>query len=222
MSEDFPIDILIVAMVALFIFLHLRRVLGRRTGHERPPPDAVARQGQTADDNVIQLSDRGEDEGALDPALENSPAAAGLHAIRDADRSFDPMGFLSGARAAYEMIVTAFADGDSKTLRPLLSDEVYGNFVGAIEDRESREQTLDRTLVGIKAADFVEARLSGRVAEVTIKFVSEVLNVTRDKTGEVVDGDPKAVREVTDVWTFSRNTRSSNPNWTLVETRSGH
>jgi predicted lipid-binding transport protein (Tim44 family) len=208
--------------VALFIFLHLRRVLGRRTGHERPPPDAVARQGQTADDNVIQLSDRGEDEGALDPALENSPAAAGLHAIRDADRSFDPMGFLSGARAAYEMIVTAFADGDSKTLRPLLSDEVYGNFVGAIEDRESREQTLDRTLVGIKAADFVEARLSGRVAEVTIKFVSEVLNVTRDKTGEVVDGDPKAVREVTDVWTFSRNTRSSNPNWTLVETRSGH
>jgi predicted lipid-binding transport protein (Tim44 family) len=208
--------------VALFIFLHLRRVLGRRTGHERPPPDAVARQGQTADDNVVQLTDRGEAEGDLDPALENSPAAAGLHAIKDADRSFDPMGFLSGARAAYEMIVTAFADGDSKTLRPLLSDEVYGNFVGAIEDRESREETLDRTLVGIKAADFVEARLSGRVAEVTIKFVSEVLNVTRDKAGRVVDGDSKAVREVTDVWTFSRNTRSSNPNWTLVETRSGH
>jgi predicted lipid-binding transport protein (Tim44 family) len=182
----------------------------------------VARQGQTADDNVVQLTDRGEAEGDLDPALENSPAAAGLHAIKDADRSFDPMGFLSGARAAYEMIVTAFADGDSKTLRPLLSDEVYGNFVGAIEDRESREETLDRTLVGIKAADFVEARLSGRVAEVTIKFVSEVLNVTRDKAGRVVDGDSKAVREVTDVWTFSRNTRSSNPNWTLVETRSGH
>ena len=222
MSEGFSFDIIIVAMVALFIILHLRRVLGRRTGNERPPPETMARRDQTPDDNVIQLSDHGDEEAKLDPALENEPFSAGLQAISDADRRFDPAEFLTGARAAYEMVVTAFAAGDAKALRPLVSDDVYDDFVGAIEDREARQQTLERTLVGIKAADFVEARLIGGVAEVTVKFVSDVLSVIRDAGGEVVDGDAKAVRVVTDIWTFSRDTRSSDPNWTLIETRSGH
>lgn len=222
MSEGFSFDIVIVAMVAVFIILHLRRVLGRRTGNERPPPETVARRDQTSDDNVIQLSDRGDEEVKLDPALENEPFSAGLQAITGADRKFDPPEFLSGARAAYEMVVTAFAAGDSETLRPLLSDDVYDNFVGAIEDRKSRQHTLERTLVGVKAADFVEARLNRGVAEVAVKFVSDVLSVTRDSGGEVVDGDAKTARVVTDIWTFSRDTRSSDPNWTLIETRSGH
>lgn len=222
MSEGFSFDIIIVAMVAVFIILHLRRVLGRRTGNERPPPETSARRDQTPDDNVIQLSDRGDEEAGIDPALENEPFTAGLQAIGAADRKFDPPDFLSGARAAYEMVVTAFAAGDSEALRPLVSDDVYDNFSGAIEDRKASRQTLERTLVGIKAADFVEARLVGGIAEVTVKFVSDVLSVTRGADGEVVDGDAKTVRVVTDIWTFSRDTRSSDPNWTLIETRSGH
>lgn len=222
MSEGFSFDIIIVAMVAVFIILHLRRVLGRRTGNERPPPETMARRDQTSDDNVIKLSDRGDEEAGTDPARESEPFSAGLQAIGNADRKFDPPEFLTGARAAYEMVVTSFAAGDSKALRALVSDDVYDNFVAAIEDRETRQHTLERTLVGIKAADFVEARLVGGVAEITIKFVSDVLSVTRDSGGEVVDGDAKTVRVVTDIWTFSRDMRSSDPNWTLIETRSGH
>lgn len=222
MSEGFSLDIIIVAMVALFIILHLRRVLGRRTGNERPPPETMARRDQAPDDNVIQLSEHGDEEAKLDPALANEPFSAGLQAISDADRKFDPPEFLAGARAAYEMVVTAFVAGDAKALRPLVSKDVYDNFVGAIEDRESRQHVLERTLVGIKAADFVEARLISGVAEITVKFVSDVLSVTRDAAGEVVDGDPKDMRAITDIWTFSRDARSSDPNWTLIETRGGH
>ena len=142
MSEGFSFDIIIVAMVAVFIILHLRRVLGRRTGNERPPPETMARRDQTSDDHVIQLSERGDDETKLDPALANEPFSAGLQAISDADRKFYPPEFLAGARAAYEMVVTAFAAGDSKALRPLVSEDVYENFVGAIEGRKARQHIL--------------------------------------------------------------------------------
>ncbi|MBT5459185.1 MAG: Tim44 domain-containing protein, partial [Rhodospirillaceae bacterium] len=109
-----------------------------------------------------------------------------------------------------------------KTLRSLLNDEVYDNFSAAVQQREDANEELETTVIGVKKADIIEARVEGRMAFVTLKFLSEQVNVTRDKDGEVIDGDPNRVTEITDIWTFARNTRARDPNWTLVETRSSN
>jgi predicted lipid-binding transport protein (Tim44 family) len=224
------IEIVIFAGIAAFLVFRLRSVLGRRTGHERPPFDPYSR-GQVPaerpeaaepadDDTVISLPNRSQPrEEAVDL---NDPVAVGLAKIRDADSGFDKDTFTQGARAAFDMIVASFAAGDRETLRPLLSDEVYENFAGAIIDRADKGHTMETTLVGIRSADIVEANLDGRVAFVTVKFVSEQIEVERDAAGEVVSGNPSRVATVTDIWTFARNTRSRNPNWTLVATEASN
>jgi len=228
MGEGFQfLDIILFAMVAGFIFLRLRRVLGRRTGHEKPPPDVIARSGaEESEDNVVQLPD------SKDWAEESTAEASagegevmvttGLTQIKVADPSFKQNEFLAGARVAYEMIVTSFANGDTDTLRPLLNDEVYEDFLAAITRRERKEETLETTLLAIKSTDVIEAQMAGAVAEVTIKFVSEMVNLTRDAQDEVVSGDPRAVQEITDIWTFARDLVSRDPNWTLIATRSSN
>jgi predicted lipid-binding transport protein (Tim44 family) len=143
-----------------------------------------------------------------------------LAQIKIADSSFDPDEFVGGAQSAFEIIVQNFADGNKKGLRTLLNDEVYDNFTAAINDREKAGETLETTVIGIKKADIVEARLEGRTVFVTIKFVSEQVKVTRDSDEEIIDGDASLVADVTDIWTFARNTRARDPNWILVETRS--
>ena len=222
------LDIILFAMIAAFLVLRLRSVLGRRTGHERRPENPIARSGSPRDreanasDNVVALPDRARDANGEDVpfegADESDPLAAGLTQIRIADPNFDPAGFAEGARAAFEMIVQAYAEGDVKTLRNLLNDEVYGNFSEAIRQREANGETLETTVISIKSAEIAAARVENRTAFVTMKFVSEQVNVTRDKAGEVVDGDPNRVTAVTDLWTFARNTKARDPNWTLVET----
>ena len=123
---------------------------------------------------------------------------------------------------AYEMIVAAFAEGDEKTLNQLLGEDVLDGFTRAIGEREERGETHHTTLVGIDKADIIEAELKDKQAFVTVKFVSELISVTRDAGGEVVDGDPKKVREVTDIWTFARDMASRNPNWKLVATEAAN
>lgn len=217
-------DIIFFAMVAAFLILRLRSVLGRRTGNENPDrwTSRTPKQTERPDgaDNVTRLPDRtrpADGDAAVD-AASGSPFDAGLTQIRVADPSFDPSSFLDGARGAFEMIVSAYAQGDTATLRPLLSDEVYDNFTQAIRARAQAKHTHETTLVGIKSAEIVEARMDGRTAVVVVRFVSEQINVTRDAGGSVVDGDPQAIATVTDVWTFSRNTRARDPNWLLVAT----
>ncbi len=221
------LDIIFFAMVAAFLVLRLRSVLGRRTGNERRRPDVFSPQKDApaeTRDKVVPLPDRrAAKDGAADevaPGESANPLDAALTRIRVADPAFTPDSFLAGARTAFEMIVEAFAAGRKRTLRPLLSDEVYDNFARAIDDREAAGETLETTLVGIESAEIIEAAMDGHVAYVTVKFVSQQINVTRNKDGEVVDGDPNHVAEVTDIWTFARDTRSRDPNWTLVETRS--
>lgn len=214
------IDIIILAMIAAFLVFRLRNVLGKRTGHERPPQNPYgggesASSGGGEDENVVALPGTS---APRDDIPDDAPAAEGLRAIRDADSSFSVQEFLEGGRAAFEMIVTSFANGDRDTLRPLLSDEVYDNFAGAIDTREANDETMEMTLVGIRETDVLEASMDGRVAFVTLKFVTEQIEVVRDKDGEVVSGDQSKVATVTDIWTFARNTRSRNPNWTLVAT----
>ncbi len=213
-------------MVAAFLVLRLRSVLGRRTGHERPPTDPYAAKSkpkaEPADnsDRVVALPPRGDraKAAAAQRAQSADPLEAGITQIRIADSDFDPDQFVQGAKSAFEMIVTSYASGDRDTLRPLLSDEVYENFGQAIDERAKNKHTLETTLVAVRSADLLEASMDGRVAFLSVKFVTEQINVTRDEQGEVVDGDTSQVATVTDIWTFARNTRSRNPNWTLVAT----
>jgi len=239
---------LIFLVLAVVVFLKLRSVLGRRTGQEesrieryRAQREASQRNGKVpAQEKVVTLPRRERDEYETQPMADNSKVrsdleervkglagdntsiATGLLEIVDADPSFDPDQFLKGARAAYEIIVTAFAEGNRKTLKDLLSRDVHDGFVGAIAERESRGEQVDQSFVGIKGADIVEAELKSGVAQVTVKFVSELISATRDRAGEVITGDPKRIKEVTDIWTFAREVSSRNPNWKLIATQAAN
>jgi predicted lipid-binding transport protein (Tim44 family) len=145
-------------------------------------------------------------------------ARDGLRAIARTDPSFETSPFLNGAKAAYEMTVIAYAKGDRDTLANLLSEEVYNSFEEAIIEREREGESTDLSFVGISSATIVETNLVERVAQITVKFVSEQISAVRDKVGKVIEGDPKKVREVTDVWTFAREVTSPNPNWRIIAT----
>ncbi|HVV64515.1 MAG TPA: Tim44/TimA family putative adaptor protein [Rhizomicrobium sp.] len=220
MANSQLLDIFLIAMVAGIILFRLYTVLGRRTGHERPPqdnyrfssnPEAPA---APADELAAQSPRRGE-------AIEGragDPVARGIVDIKLADRSFETERFLSGARSAYEIIVSSFAKGDRAALKPLLSDEVYAAFDKAISAREKAGQQIAFTFVGFKDAKIVQAGLNDHVAEITVAFGAQFISATSDRSGAVIEGDAKTVREVTDVWTFSRDARARDPNWTLVAT----
>lgn len=219
------LDLLLLAALAAFLVFRLRSVLGRRTGNERPPLEPEShrdeQQSQPAtqnsnDENVVALPDRQPDDAFIEQA--EGDLGENLRKIRSADSSFNSKTFVEGGSAAFEMIATSFATGDRETLRPLLSDEVYENFAGAIVERADKGHTMEMTLVGIRSSEIIEASMDGRVAFVTVKFVTEQIEVTRDSAGDVIGGDPTRVTTVTDIWTFARNTRSRNPNWTLVAT----
>jgi predicted lipid-binding transport protein (Tim44 family) len=217
MSNGFPfIDIIFFAAVALFIAFRLRNVLGRRTGHERRPEAPTVT--PSTRDNVVSLPNREEQAEAAFSHIDDAELRQGLTAIRRVDPDFDLEGFLMGARQAFEMIVDAFARGDTDQLRPLLADEVYAGFAEAIEQRRAAGETLETEVVAIKEADVVEAHLDGSRALVTVRFVSDQVNVTRDAEGEVVDGDPEQLAEIVDLWTFGRDTDSRDPNWELAST----
>ena len=218
-------DIILFAMVAAFLVLRLRSVLGRRTGNERRR-DLFVRGSAPATDkagpnNIVALSQR-----PTAAALSSAPppantVAGGVAQITAVDPGFETTGFLAGARAAFEMIVEAFAKGDKSALRPLLSDDTYRPFSAAIDEREGAGETLETRIAKLKDIDIVEAGMDGRIARVTVRLVSDQINVLRAHDGSVVDGDPQNLIEKTDFWTFTRDTRSNDPNWLLVATGSG-
>lgn len=215
------LEIVIWAMIAGFLILNLRRVLGRRTGNEKPPAP-FAPQPPPADDNVIALPSSGRkpemEEEAQD--VEQTPVMRGLAEIGRLDPAFSEAEFLAGAKEAFEIILHAFAAGDEMALRSLLSKEVFANFRTAIEDRANAGETMETELIGFKKATIADAELQGTTAHITVDFVSEQVNAIKDKDGKVIDGDPTRIITVTDTWMFARNTRSSNPNWELVGTES--
>lgn len=215
-------EILLAAVVAGIVLFRLYTVLGRRTGHENPPPEQYRRQTAPSGDNVTALPDRT----AIKPgAAGDKPAdavARGLLDIKLADRKFETEHFLQGARSAYEMIVTAFAAGDRKTLRPLLSEEVYAAFDSVIRGHEERKEKVDFTFVSFSDVRITHAEMKNRVADVTVSFEAKYISTTAKQDGVIIEGDPKSVRDVTDVWTFSRDTTSRDPNWTLIATSGEH
>lgn len=219
------LGILLLATVAGIILFRLYTVLGRRTGNEREPRDRLRRIEAAASpaapgDNVRALTDRNA-ANAQQPN-EGDAVSTGLAAIKLADRSFEAGRFLDGAREAYRMIVTAFAARDRETLRTLLNDEVYSTFEAEMHGHEERSEIVNYAFVGFTDVRVVHAELKDRDAEITVRFAAQFVSSTTGPTGTVVEGDAKAVREVADIWTFARNTRSNDPNWTLVATTSAN
>jgi predicted lipid-binding transport protein (Tim44 family) len=230
----FDIYTIIFLALAVFIFLRLRSVLGQRTGRERPPAEPY--KPRTApNDNVVALPGRAPDPAApvaeAEPSVAadrwkgladtGTPIAAGLDAIAQADKEFDARHFLAGAKTAYEMIVTAYASGDRRQLKDLLARDVYDGFEAAITGREKRGETAETRFVSIDNATIAHAEARGKTAQITIRFRSQLVSVTRDKAGAVIEGNPDKVTDVTDVWTFSRDIGSRDPNWKLVATEAG-
>jgi predicted lipid-binding transport protein (Tim44 family) len=239
MSSSIDMTTVIFAILAVFVVWKLRAVLGQRTGAERPP-EATRREGFKQDgareevgrpstpaneDGVIRMSElreraRFEDPDRWRPYAEaGSPVAAGLDAIARRDPSFDVKSFVDGAKQAYEMIVTAFAAGDRRTLQPLLAKDVYDGFAGAISEREKNKRTVEQTFVSIDDVAVADAALRGPTAEVTLRLHSKLINATRDAAGAVVDGAPDKIVDVYDQWTFARDVTSRDPNWRLVATQ---
>jgi predicted lipid-binding transport protein (Tim44 family) len=224
MDGTFNVTTLVFLVIAVVIFLKLRSVLGRRTGDEEgrferyKAQQEARREAAAAQDKIITLPRREREDTAAKPVQEERPIAAveqrvktiagsnesvakGLMDIARSDTTFEPDEFLKGAKMAYEIIVTSYAEGNKRSLKDLLSREVYEGFAGAITDRETRGETVEQSFVGMKSAE---------------------ITATRDKAGEVILGDPKKIKEVTDIWTFSRDVGSRNPNWRLIATQAAN
>ena len=229
MSDIFDLTNLLLLAVAVVIFLRLRSVLGRRTGADRARADQYAAAPRDASIHPLPKLDPRPapveaPPGTVDERVGSIPsesrALEPLRKIAAADPKFDTGAFLKGAKAAYEAIVSAYAHGDREALKNLLSPEVFDSFNSVIRDRETREETTEFSFVGIDSATIIDANIEGQMADVTVRFVSELVTAVRDKAGNVVEGDLKAVRQVTDIWTFARDVTSPNPNWRLVATDS--
>lgn len=237
MQDSLDATTLIFLALAVFVIWRLRSVLGQKTGTERSPFKPVDRSqtpvARKEGDNVVRLpgADRvtppAQAAAAPEPrdwrgiAEPGSTVAIGLEAVVQAELSFDPRVFLDGAKSAYEAIVIAFAKGDRKTLRMLLSKEVCEGFEREITEREARRQVLETTFVSLDKAEIVAVEVKNRVAQVTVRFLSHLITATRDADGKVVDGSAEAVVEVPDVWTFARTLGTRDPNWQLVATEAG-
>ncbi len=238
MSQIFdPLNLLILA-IAVVIFWRLGSLLGRRTGNERPPFDPYSSRdaleksganGKVAEGARARQAPKAGSPAAKTPpsedvpvwegyAARNSALAKGLEKLAAADSDFEPRSFIEGAKAAYEIIITAFARGDKQALKPLLSADVMDGFAQDIDRRAEAGEKLESSLVGILKTAFVKADVVGRKAVVTLRFVSELISARHNRSGEIIEGDDKKIREITDVWTFERDVASSDPNWTLIAT----
>ena len=238
--DPFTVAILVAAIVVL---LKLRSILGQKTGHQEDLSDLFDREKQkrqpekqddgVAADNVVKLPTRvtanNPDGNNVDPRIihidklskPRTKINKGLKEILSADDSFNPKEFMAGADMAYEMIVEAFAQGDTKSLGNLLSSEVFEGFKSVIDDRVSRGETVKSTFIGIDESQVTAAEVKDNQAFITIKFISQIVSATLDKEGVIIEGDDKDIARVKDVWTFARDTRSNDPNWKLVATEAG-
>lgn len=235
MQEPFDITTIIFALLAAFVVWKLRSVLGTRTGHERPPQERPRQDHASeagTESKIIRLPGAANDTGSTDMSkagadrwapfvASGSAAERGFDQIASLDRDFRPADFVEGAKAAYEMIIGAFATGDRQSLRGLLAKDVNESFAAAIADRESRGETVETTFVSIDKTEFTDVQMRGKTANITVKFQSKLITATRDKNGVIVEGNPDKVVDMIDIWTFARDLTSRDPNWRLVATEAG-
>ena len=191
------IDIILLAMIAGFIFLRLRGILGKRTGFEgKAPPQ-------------------------FEEMLKNINPETKINKKNDFDENAKK-DFLKGAKIAYETIITDFGDSDNKltTSKPLLSNKIYDQFNAALEERSKRGLQAEITFIGVNSANIKEHKFLGKILQVTVEFVSEVITCIKDKDKKIISGDPEKIKKIYDTWVFSRDTSTNNPNWQLVDTLS--
>ncbi len=228
MHQNDLLVLVMLAIVAGFLLFRLRSVLGDRSGFENPEKYGRGERGQQASTedsagNVVSMPRRGDDQADADIFAFteiDTPLGQELKAIKSAETGFDLRDFIDGAKSAYEMLLTAYESGEKKTLKTYLADDVYKAFADAIDQRSAQKLSVDMRFVGIKSAEPVDAKFSpaSREAEIAVKFVAEIVMVVRNAHGEVVEGDPSAVRKIGDTWTFGRVMGGGNPNWTLIAT----
>jgi predicted lipid-binding transport protein (Tim44 family) len=238
-SSDY-ISLIVFALLAVFVIWKLRSVLGTRTGNEPPPYNPFRAANQTSETSVRDPAE--EERLARSPSIGSdqslvgqvkspsdrwksytepgSEAWRGLEVIATADPTFEPGGFLKGAAAAYEMIITAFAKEDRETLRNLLSTEVYNSFDSAVTAAQNKGEQRQTTIVSVDPAVITDAHLRDENAVITVRFASKLISVARDRDGTVVEGSPDQIVDHTDIWSFARASRSRDPNWKLVATQS--
>jgi predicted lipid-binding transport protein (Tim44 family) len=212
-------EILFFAFLTGYMIFRLWGLLGKRTGFEAPPPSP-----EKDADNVIALPVRAKPKGNLEEEISSASrlkfsVEAGMKEIQAADSSFRLEPFLDGAVTAFEMIIEAFARGDKNTLKPLLSSSVFKSFVGAIQEREEAQQTVETKVVHLKEPEVLSIEVKGKQERITLKFVSEQITVTKDAEGKILDNPARLSLIMNDIWTFSRPIGSENPNWVLVATR---
>ena len=222
-TGSFPIDLVLFGMIAAFLVLRLRSILGRRSGFEREQqaqrgPVKVPGMGRLVGPVIDAKAEPATPARNLPEAA--SSAGAALQRMRQFDRSFDPARFLSGAEAAFRMIIAAFAAGDRVALRPLLGDDSYRSFEQAIAAREEAGETQKSEIRSIEQAAIEAAELAGSIGSITVRFVSDQVSETLDRAGKPVHGTD-AVTEITDLWTFERDLSQSDPAWRLTVARSG-
>lgn len=215
MANSQLLEIIVLAVIAGVVLFRLYMVLGKRTGHERPSDYHVS--GRETGE-AVATGDKVKPAQHAGVERPSDPILSGLFDISLADRDFDKDKFIDGARSAYEMIETAFAGGDRQILRALLGDEVYAAFDAAITARETEKRTCVFTFVGLRDARITAAILKNRRAEITVSFEAQFISAVKDADGKTVEGDDRTVRDVTDIWTFARDTRARDPNWILVAT----
>ena len=212
MSDGFAFfDIIIFAMLAIYLVFQLRRALGRKTGMEKPPKNEFTKENETTSqhENIISLNGENQDQAV---------SASGITILRQLHSSFNEKEFISGSRAAFSWIVSAFADGDVVKLEPLLGPKLFKSFEQAIQERADAGEKLETKIVSIKSAQIDEVLVEGNIATVTVEFISDQIKVVRDSEENIVDGDPDTIESLTDLWTFNRDVTSRNPNWILTRT----
>lgn len=228
MTEEFPYaDIVIIALIAGFILLRLRSILGQKTGNEKPDFFQLPKaQTQEDSDPVVLLSEinklvKPRPRVEVDPytaTLSEGMVLQGINDIKAKDPLFNATTFIDGAKMAFEMVFDAFVKGDKQTLSMLLSQEIYNDFIRDIEAREKQEYKQETTLLSVKAKEILQANLDKNIARITVRFESEQVTVERGKKGEIISGDPSDVQHVNDEWVFERDVTSKNPNWKIIET----
>jgi predicted lipid-binding transport protein (Tim44 family) len=214
------IQIIILAAIALFLILRLRNVLGTREGFEKPQEMTGPTPARRRDRSFEVIEGGSADPDIADFVDAESPAGQALAAMKRIDRNFGVADFAHGARSAYEMIVMAYENGDLDTLRQYLSPEVYEPFAAAIEARRAKGYTVEATFAGVREVKLLDARFDPATneADVTMRFVGELTSVVRDPEGRIVEGAPNELKQQKDVWTFTRDMASDNPNWLLTGT----
>lgn len=233
--------LIIFALLAIFVIWKLRTVLGARTGNERPPYNPFTRLPDQdtnpaiadKDSNVIRMPLSTPAKAVTNEDQENeshpwlvftsrgSKIWSGFETIVRTEKSFSPAMFIDGAKSAYEMIVMAFANGDKPALKNLLGSDVYESFAKAIDQRIAAGHVTQTTFVSIDKAQFEDVNVRANQAQITIQFSSKLITVTKDQSGSIIDGHPEKIVDMIDIWTFTRDIGSRNPNWSLVATDTG-